>query len=106
MNQDQSSQARHPEGKRQEKSLEGREVYNMVTDLGTGLNFRFRDNLFQAVAILVCLIVGIGIGFVLPVEMPMGPVLGGVGGLLVGLFGSGIFLMIYRSIRHFRGKHE
>jgi hypothetical protein len=36
----------------------------------------------------------------------MGALVGGFIGVLAGLFGSGIFLMIYRAVRHLRGKHE
>jgi hypothetical protein len=33
-------------------------------------------------------------------------VTGGFIGLLVGLFGSGIFIMVFRAIGHARGKHD
>jgi len=32
--------------------------------------------------------------------------LGGLGGLIVGFLGSGIFLMIYRAVKHASGNHE
>jgi hypothetical protein len=31
---------------------------------------------------------------------------GAFAGLVVGVFSSGIFLMVYRAIRHVRGKHD
>jgi hypothetical protein len=36
----------------------------------------------------------------------MGALLGGFIGLLVGLFGSGIVLMILRAVKHARGQHD
>jgi hypothetical protein len=31
---------------------------------------------------------------------------GGFTGLVVGFFASGIFLMIYRAVKHIRGQHD
>lgn len=87
-------------------SLTGRQVYNVVTDVGVGVNVRLKDNLFQALAIIVCIALGIGIGALVVTERLLGAVLGGIIGLLVGAFGSGIFLMIFRFIMHVRGKHD
>lgn len=85
----------------------GRETYNIVTDTATGVNVRLWDNLFQLAAIGVCLLLGIGIGYMVSGQDPItGAVVGGIGGLLVGLFGSGIFLMVHRGVRHARGKHD
>ena len=49
---------------------------------------------------------GAGIGFLVVSERVTGAVFGGFIGLLVGLFGSGIFLMIYRAVNHALGKHD
>lgn len=88
----------------------GRQVYNIVTDTVTGANIRLWDNVFQAVAVGTCLLLGIPIGWLVARNIggdPIaGAVLGGFLGLLVGLFGSGIFLMIFRAYRHVRGKHD
>ena|SRR5688500_5444687 len=85
----------------------GHETYNIVTDTATGVNIRLWDNLFQLAAIGICLILGIGIGYVVSSQDPiLGAVVGGFVGLLAGLFGSGIFLMVYRAVRHVRGKHD
>lgn len=85
----------------------GREAYNVVTDIVVGPNVRMRDNLLQGAVILVCAVVGVLIGhFFIKIEDWNGAVIGGLAGLLVGLFGSGIFLMVYRGFRHFRGKHD
>jgi hypothetical protein len=86
--------------------LTGRQAYNLVTDTVGGPNVRLRDNLYQGLAILVCLLLGTGIGFLAMTDGLMGALLGGLIGLLVGLFGSGLFLMIYRAVNHARGSHD
>jgi hypothetical protein len=86
--------------------ITGRQAYNLVTDTVGGPNVRLKDNLYQGLAILVCLLLGAGIGFLVMTDGLMGTLLGGFIGLLVGLFGSGTFLMIYRAIQHARNKHE
>lgn len=83
-----------------------RHVYNMATDLGTGANIRLKDNLYQAVAILACLIVGGCIGLLVMSEKAAGLVIGSFIGLVVGLLGSGMFLMVYRMIKHTLGEHD
>ncbi len=89
-----------------DQPVTGRQAYNLVTDTVGGPNVRLKDNLYQGLAILVCLLMGAGIGCLAVTERLMGALLGGFLGLLVGLFGSGIFLMIYRAARHARGKHD
>jgi hypothetical protein len=84
----------------------GREVYNIVSDIGTGVNVRWRDNLFQLATIGVSLFLGILIGVLVVQDRILGAVVGGFLGVLVGLFGSGIFLMIYRFVRHLLGDHK
>lgn len=86
--------------------ISGRDVYNIVSDLGTGVNLRMKDNLYQLAAIGIGLVLGIAIGFFSMNDHATGAVLGGFIGLLAGLFGSGIFLMVYRFIRHTRGHHQ
>jgi ABC-type uncharacterized transport system permease subunit len=88
-------------------------AYNVVTDTVTGLNVRKSDNKFQAIFILLAMIVfaGVGIGIVAtkPVwEIPWygGAIMGGFAGMVIGFFASGISLMIYRAARHIKGKHE
>jgi hypothetical protein len=88
-------------------------AYNVVTDTVTGLNVRKSDNKFQAVFILLAMVlfagVGIGIVAIQPAwEIPWygGAILGGFAGMVIGFFASGIFLMIYRANRHIKGKHE
>ncbi len=77
-----------------------------MTDLGTGVNVRRRDNLLQAASIVICLILGALIGLFVTSDRAAGVLVGGFIGLLVGLFGSGIFLMVYRFLRHLRGDHD
>jgi len=91
---------------RRSKKLTDQETYNVVSDVGGGVNIRMKDNLFQALCIFVCIVLGIGVGYAVSARPIDGLMLGGVGGLFVGLFGSGIFLMLYRGIRHVKGKHD
>lgn len=99
------SESKQPE-KRPAKPLTGQQKQNLVSDTVMGPNLRLKDNLFQGLAILVCLILGGLIGYLVVKEQPMGVLLGGGIGLLVGLFGSGIYLMIYRAVKHSRGEHD
>lgn len=84
-----------------------KQTYNVVSDTAVGVNVRWKDNLFQALAIIVCLLLGAGIGYLVNSrDWATGVVFGGFLGLLVGLFGSGLFLMIFRAVMHLRGKHD
>jgi hypothetical protein len=83
-----------------------RRQYNLITDTVIGPNVRWKDNLYQGISILVCLFLGAGIGALCVKDRALGVILGGFIGLLTGLFGSGIFLMIYRAIAHARGRHD
>ena len=89
-----------------QEPVTGRQAYNLVTDTITGPNVRLKDNLFQGLAIFVCLLLGIGIGCLAVTDRVAGALIGGAIGLLVGLLGSGIFLMIYRAVQHARGRHD
>ena len=88
------------------KPMTDRETYHVVTDTVGGPNVRLKDNLYQGLAILVCLVLGAVIGAIVASDHIPGALVGGFIGILVGLFGSGIFLMIYRAVRHARGKHD
>jgi hypothetical protein len=99
------SEQKPPEHTPQQPMM-GRQVYNLVTDTVGGPNVRLKDNLYQGLAILICLLLGAGIGLLAMADRLMGSLLGGFIGLLVGLFGSGIFLMIYRAIKHAQNKHD
>jgi hypothetical protein len=89
------------------RPLTGRQTYNLVSDTVTGPNLRLKDNLYQGLFILVCLVIGVGIGFLIVTEERLqGALYGGLIGLIVGLFASGIFLMIFRAVKHARRKHD
>ena len=82
--------------------LTAKETYNVVSDTVVGVNVRVKDNLIQGVIILFTVIIGLVIG-----QMYGGfLLLGGLGGLIIGFLGSGIFLMIYRAVKHAFGTHE
>lgn len=95
-----------PEHEDPAQGLSGRQTYNVVTDTVTGANVRLKDNLLQAAAIAVCLVLGVIVGALVVEERVPGALVGGFIGLLVGLFGSGVFLMIYRALSHLRGSHD
>ena len=90
------------------KKLDSRQTYNAVTDTVIGPNIRLRDNLFQGAFCFVFMVIGLAVGyFGFGGAEPMGPALiGGVLGLVAGVLISGIFLMIYRAVRHARGQHD
>jgi len=96
-------------------AISGRDAYNIVSDTLGGVNVRKSDNVFQLKVILICaLILGpigaiAGAVFSPPEERLISTVGGGLGmacvAVVLGLFGSGIYLMIYRAISHMKGKH-
>lgn len=69
------------------------------SDTVIGLNLRWKDNLFQLGAIVVCTAVGAGFGHAMSPEHAPGVVVGGFLGFLVGALASGFVLMIYRAVR-------
>ena len=84
-----------------------------MTDTFVGLNVRKSDNRFQAKCILlavpICAAIVAQLSALNPAwDLPWlgGAAIGAVAGLILGTFGSGIFLMIYRGIRHLQGKHD
>ena len=97
-------------------SKTGREAYNIVSDTVVGMNVRKSDNLFQLKVILVCVLMGVPLGAIAGALLSdsnnrlVGALGGGLGlgfaGVVLGLFGSGIYLMIYRAVRHLKGKHD
>ncbi len=97
----------HPQTEDQApQGMTGRQTYNVISDMGTGANVRLKDNVIQAIAIFVCLVLGAAIGALVASERVIGALAGGFAGLLAGLFGSGIFLMVFRAVQHFRGRHD
>ena len=86
--------------------MTGRQAYNVVSDTVTGANVRLKDNLIQGLAIFVCLALGATIGALVVEERLPGALVGGFIGLLLGLVGSGFFLMVFRFVMHIRGRHD
>jgi hypothetical protein len=84
----------------------GMEVYNIVTDTVTGINVRWKDNIIQFAVIVACVPIGALVGAFAVQDWRPGVIIGGFVGLLVGFFGSGIFLMVYRFVRHMRNDHR
>jgi hypothetical protein len=89
-----------------EQGPSSQETLNMITDLAVGPNLRIKDNVFQGLAILACIPLGVLIGMLVVADRLAGAIVGGFIAIVVGLFGSGIFLMVFRAIRHYRGKHD
>ena len=85
--------------------LSGQQAYNLVSDTVTGANVRLKDNVLQGIAILVCTLLGGGIGAAVVQERIPGALIGAFVGLVVGLLGSGLFLALYRAIAHLCGRH-
>ena len=88
-------------------------TYNVVTDTVTGVNVRWSDNRFQAIFVFISIVLISLLGAVLAAtnsrwNLPWygGALIGSFAGLVIGIFGSGIFLMVYRAARHFKGKHD
>ncbi len=88
-------------------------AYNVVADTVTGVNVRWSDNRFQAIFIFSSIVVASLLGALLAAINPRwdlpwygGALIGSFAGLLIGAFGSGIYLMVYRMLRHIKGKHD
>jgi len=87
------------------RSSADHDAYHIVTDTIVGPNVRWKDNVFQAVAILVCAALG-ALAAWLIWKGPGEALAGAFAGLVVGLLGSGVFLMLYRAMRHISGRHD
>jgi hypothetical protein len=75
-------------------SREADATYNLLADkIGGVPNVRKKDNLYQAAAIGVFLIVGAVVGWFLG-EWPQGVLLGGLAGLIAGTLISGAVLTV------------
>lgn len=93
--------------------MTGLDAYNVVSDTVTGVNFRKRDNLMQALFIFIAVVVVALVFTVLALLIPswdmpwfIGTAIGAFAGLVLGALTSGFFLMIYRAVQHARGKHK
>lgn len=91
----------------------GHAAYNIVTDTVTGVNVRWSDNKFQAIFVFISMVMTSLLGALLAAlnsrwNLPWygGALIGSFAGLVIGILGSGIFLMFYRAVRHIKGKHD
>jgi len=90
-----------------------RAAYNAVSDTVTGVNLRWSDNKLQAIFVFASVVIASLTGAVLAAlnarwNLPWygGALFGAFAGLVIGILGSGVFLMIYRAARHIKGKHD
>ena len=88
-------------------------AYNVITDTVTGVNVRGSDNAYQAkfiaVSVLLLAAIGVILSFLFPgwqLDWLAGALMGAFLGLVFGVLGSGIVLMVYRTKRHIKGKHD
>ena len=102
-----------PTAEEADKISPGHAAYNVVSDTVTGLNVRKSDNKFQALFVLAAVVLLAAVGAIVTTLFEYwgipwygGAMFGAFAGLVVGVFSSGIFLMVYRAIRHVRGKHD
>lgn len=80
-------------------SREADPTYNLLADkIGGVPNIRKKDNLYQAAAIGVFLIVGVVVGAFFG-EWPQGVLLGGLAGLIAGTLISGAVLTVIGLLR-------
>ena len=87
--------------------------YSVFTDTVTGVNLRWKDNLFQGVfvviSVLVCGLLGVVLAALNPrwrMDMGLIGVAGALAGLVLGIFASGFLLMIYRARQHLNRKQH
>ncbi len=88
-------------------------TYNVVTDTLTGVNVRWSDNKFQALFVFYSVVATALLGALIATlnshwNLPWygGALIGSFAGLIVGILGSGVFLMFYRFVQHIKGKHD
>lgn len=91
----------------------GQVAYNVVTDTVTGVNVRWSDNKFQAIFVSASMLIAAALGAILVAvngdwKLPWyaGAIAGAFAGMLLGIFASGVALMVYRAIRHIQGEHD
>lgn len=76
------------------------EALTVIADVATGPNLRAKDNLYQAIFILVCLMIAIPTLWIISGNWIVGAFIGGLIGLVAGVLLSGGFLMVYRLFKH------
>jgi hypothetical protein len=89
------------------QSLSGSQTYNLVSDTVTGVNVRWKDNVYQLLAgAIVSVVAALCVAGAKSLPFAPAIIIGIIGGFVLGVFGWGIFLAIYRGLRHARGKHD
>lgn len=83
-----------------------RYLYNLFTDLFFGPNFRFKDNLLQGIIVAAFFAMGASYGLLIAEDKYQGFLIGSLIGIVSGALGSGFSLMIFRGLRHLRGRHD
>ena len=92
------------ETNKDKKNLSDKELYNIVSDTVIGFNNRKSDNRLQVkITFVVMILCGAIGGFFDGTDWF---VFGCFGGLFIGIIISGIYLMIFRAIKHAQGDHE
>jgi hypothetical protein len=80
----------------------------MADTVGLVPNVRAKDNLLQAVGVGLCVIIGVGVGYLWAAnpdagrDASFGMLVGGVAGLVLGFFLTGLVLMVVGLIRRGR----
>lgn len=79
------------------------DAYHLITDTVIGPNVRWKDNLYQGIAIAVFIAIGAVWGaLAFPEGRGFAACAGGTAGAVVGLILSGAFIMVYRAVYHLR----
>lgn len=83
-----------------------RYLYNLFSDLFFGPNFRWKDNLLQGIIVAAFFAMGAGYGLLIAEDKYLGFLIGSLIGIVSGALGSGFSLMVFRGLRHLRGRHD
>lgn len=102
-----------PDAAEPQSGQSANEGSSVFADTVTGVNLRWKDNLFQGVfvgiSVLVCSVLGMVLAAWNPgwmLDRGAGGFVGALAGLMLGIFTSGFFLMIYRARQHLNRKRD
>lgn len=89
------------QGKQTQSETDGTMAeYHLIADTIGGVpNLRGKDNLYQTIAIVVCVVIGAAIGAAIAGEWWIGAVFGTLIALIVSVFVSGSILMVLGWVR-------